>query len=98
MRREDRPQDSDLEDSPGAKDSVTVGGRHYTWTEFLLLYKEVLQKVRGLDEKQRVCFLLHYVEGDSYEQISRRTGYTLDQVRSYIQNAKRNLRKKDGGI
>jgi RNA polymerase sigma-70 factor (ECF subfamily) len=46
----------------------------------------------SLKEKQRVCIELMYLEGKSYQEISGITGYTLKEVKSYIQNGKRNLR------
>lgn len=46
----------------------------------------------ALKEKQKVCIEMMYLEGKSYQEISENTGYKLKQVKSYIQNGKRNLR------
>jgi RNA polymerase sigma-70 factor (ECF subfamily) len=46
----------------------------------------------ALKEKQKVCVELMYLEGKSYQDISEMTGYSLKEVKSYIQNGKRNLR------
>jgi RNA polymerase sigma-70 factor (ECF subfamily) len=35
---------------------------------------------------------LFYLEKKSYQEISEQTGYNFMQVKSYIQNGKRNLR------
>ena len=45
-----------------------------------------------LDEGQRRCLELFYLEGHSYAELARRTGYTLKEVKSYLQNGKRNLK------
>lgn len=53
------------------------------------LLKEAL---KGLNEEQYKCVTLFYLQKNSYQQISEITGYSLLQVKSYIQNGKRNLR------
>lgn len=45
-----------------------------------------------LNEEQRVCLKLFYFEKKSYQQITDILGYNLSQVKSYIQNGKRNLK------
>lgn len=45
-----------------------------------------------LKEKQRICIELFYLKEQSYEQISASTKFSLNEVKSYIQNGKRNLR------
>lgn len=45
-----------------------------------------------LNEEQRVCILKFYIEKKSYQTIAEETGYSLLQVKSYIQNGKRNLK------
>jgi RNA polymerase sigma factor (sigma-70 family) len=45
-----------------------------------------------LNEEQKSCVTLFYLEKKSYQEIADTTGYTPLQVKSYIQNGKRNLR------
>ena len=45
-----------------------------------------------LNEEQKQCVILFYLKKNSYRQISEKTGYSLMQVKSFIQNGKRNLR------
>ena len=45
-----------------------------------------------LNHEQRTCVELFYLRQLSYQQVAEQTGYTLLQVKSYIQNGKRNLR------
>lgn len=45
-----------------------------------------------LNPEQRQCVTLFYLEKKSYQEISEITDYSMLQVKSYIQNGKRNLR------
>lgn len=53
----------------------------------------VMEQALGqLNNEQKVCVTLFYLEKQSYQQIAGNTGYTVMQVKSHIQNGKRNLR------
>lgn len=58
-----------------------------------LTYHFLEEALSELNEEQRVCVTLFYLQKASYNQISERTGYSLLQVKSYIQNGKRNLKQ-----
>lgn len=45
-----------------------------------------------LNEEQQKCVDLFYLKENPYKEITAMTGYSLDQVKSYIQNGKRNLK------
>ena len=45
-----------------------------------------------LSEEQRTTIELFYLKKCSYEQVIAQTGYSFMQVKSYIQNGKRNLK------
>ncbi len=45
-----------------------------------------------LNEEQKLCITLFYLQRKTYQQIADVTGYNLLQVKSYIQNGKRNLK------
>ena len=45
-----------------------------------------------LNEEQKQCVTLFYLQKKSYQQITDITGYNLPQVKSFIQNGKRNLK------
>ena len=45
-----------------------------------------------LSKEQKQCIILFYLEKRSYQEIADTTGFTLMQVKSHIQNGKRNLR------
>lgn len=48
--------------------------------------------LRELNAEQRQCVILFYLERKSYQEISESTGFSMLQVKSYIQNGKRNLK------
>lgn len=45
-----------------------------------------------LNEEQKQCVTLFYLQKKSYNQITATTGFTTLQVKSFIQNGKRNLK------
>jgi len=45
-----------------------------------------------LNNEQRTCVERFYLHQQSYQQIAEGTGYSLSQVKSHIQNGKRNLK------
>ncbi|UCG27644.1 MAG: RNA polymerase sigma factor [Bacteroidales bacterium] len=49
--------------------------------------------ITRLSEAQSKCIELMYIREKSYKEIASLTGYNLKQVKSYIQNGKRNLKK-----
>jgi RNA polymerase sigma-70 factor (ECF subfamily) len=48
--------------------------------------------VQQLGDEQRTCIRLFFYEDKSYKEIAHQTGFTEKQVKSYLQNGKRNLR------
>ncbi|NOT52406.1 MAG: sigma-70 family RNA polymerase sigma factor [Chitinophagaceae bacterium] len=48
--------------------------------------------LKELNDEQRQCVTLFYLQKKSYQQVSDETGYSMLQVKSYIQNGKRNLK------
>lgn len=54
---------------------------------------EQLEKaLKFLNPFQKKCIELFYLKNRSYTQIVELTGYSLNEVKSYIQNGKRNLK------
>jgi DNA-directed RNA polymerase specialized sigma24 family protein len=50
------------------------------------------QAMEELGKEQKLCVILFYLEKRSYQEIVDNTGFTLMQVKSHIQNGKRNLK------
>ncbi len=53
---------------------------------------QMTEAIELLNEEQRQTIVLFYLKKLSYEQIIAQTGFTFMQVKSYIQNGKRNLK------
>lgn len=49
--------------------------------------------IAQLKKEQRQCVELFYLDKKSYQEITDSTSYELKKVKSYIQNAKRNLKQ-----
>ncbi len=71
-------------------------------TDDVFIRKEFLEKdhtfslieegLNELNNEQKLCVTLFYLQKKSYQQITESTGFNLQQVKSYIQNGKRNLK------
>lgn len=48
--------------------------------------------IKELKEEQKICIELFYLQERSYEEVAATTGYSMKEVKSYIQNGKRNLK------
>lgn len=48
--------------------------------------------INELKDEHKVCLTHFYLERKSYDEVARVTGYELNQVKSHIQNGKRNLK------
>ncbi|GAB4130841.1 MAG: sigma-70 family RNA polymerase sigma factor [Bacteroidia bacterium] len=61
-----------------------------------LLLEEQLEKlqlaVERLSQEQKKCIELFYFKQKSYKEVSDLTGYSINEVKSYLQNGKRNLK------
>ena len=58
--------------------------------EFVLHHLK--EGIGELKEEQRECIELFYLKECSYAEVASMTGYSLKEVKSHIQNGKRNLR------
>ena len=57
-----------------------------------VLLNKMMQAIKQLNPEQRECINLFYLQKKSYAEIAEITSFTLLQVKSHIQNGKRNLR------
>jgi RNA polymerase sigma factor (sigma-70 family) len=55
-------------------------------------YDLLEESLNELSEEQKQCVILFYLKKFSYSQIKEKTGFTMMQVKSFIQNGKRNLK------
>ena len=50
------------------------------------------EAIKNLNEEQRICIELFYLKKYCYQDVAEISGFSLLEVKSYIQNGKRNLR------
>jgi RNA polymerase sigma-70 factor (ECF subfamily) len=62
------------------------------WLENEKTYTLLEESIQELSEEQKQCVILFYLNKKSYTQITEHTGYNIAQVKSYLQNGKRNLK------
>ncbi len=60
--------------------------------EFNVHLPNLSKAMEQLNEEQKICIELFYIKEQSYKEITEQTGFDLNQVKSYIQNGKRNLK------
>ena len=48
--------------------------------------------MQGLNEEQKLCIELFFLQEKSYQEVTETTNFTMNNVKSYIQNGKRNLK------
>ena len=61
------------------------------------MVERLWQEIRSLPSEQRQCLELK-VEGFSYEETATRTGFTVNAVKSHLQNGRRMLWRKMEGV
>jgi RNA polymerase sigma-70 factor (ECF subfamily) len=54
--------------------------------------QQLEQAIEQLNGAQRTCIRLFHLEENSYQQVADQTSFTIEQVRSHLQNGRRNLR------
>lgn len=57
-------------------------------------YKMLHKAIGELTPGQQQCIMMFYLDGMPYIDIERQTGFTFKEVKSHIQNGKRNLKNK----
>lgn len=89
-----------LRDKPGRvvdiKEQMIITNEEDSNLQVHLLKDKQLELVTNclqeLNHEQKLCVTLFYLEKKTYQDIADKTGYSLMQVKSYIQNGKRNLK------
>lgn len=56
-----------------------------------LMLTNLESAIHDLSNDQKTCVTLFYLEKMSYRQISERTRMTMNEIKSHIQNGRRNL-------
>lgn len=65
-----------------------------TYTDSQVIYSEVYIEIRNLEEKYRVPFVLHYVEGFSLQEVAKLLKITEAAVKMRLLRARKILREQ----
>lgn len=92
MRRERKNQHVDIDENAYEAESVlhVSGGTEDDWTESD--FERLERCIDTLNAPQERCIRLFFIEQKCYKEIVELTGYDLNQVKSYLQNGRRNLK------
>lgn len=61
--------------------------------EYEYTLDQMKEALKELEEEQHICLRMFYFEQRSYQQIVEEKGYSFMQVKSYVQNGRRMLKK-----
>ena len=56
------------------------------------IFEKLNMAIKKLNGEQQICIEMLYLQNKSYRDVADITGFTMKQVKSHIQNGKRNLR------
>jgi RNA polymerase sigma factor (sigma-70 family) len=65
---------------------------HLNGVSAIEMDKNLFAAIETLKNEQQQCVKLYFFEKKSYEEIQEQTGFTYNEVKSHLQNGKRNLR------
>lgn len=82
-------KEEDFQWSAGELDFSVV---HQLYDEKEQKLKMLEEAIKMLHEDQRTCVELFYLQEKCYAEVATVTGFDMNQVKSYIQNGKRNLK------
>ncbi len=74
------------------KNAIEEGSNRAELIEKDVKLSTIEEGLKELNYEQQQCVTLFYLQNKSYVQIASETGYNLLQVKSFIQNGKRNLK------
>jgi len=57
-----------------------------------ITFQKLQVAINELNDEQKICVELFYLQNKSYNEIVESTGFDMKKVKSYIQNGKRNLK------
>lgn len=90
LRKAKRVSNVALDDNLSESELVMSREDEKKWSEQDFDKLEVCMTT--LNEEQERCIRMFYLEQQCYKEIADQTGYELAQVKSYIQNGRRNLK------
>ena len=79
-----------LYDEPTCMESSSDLRHEQEETEFRVIV--IKDAVKSLKEDQRICIELFFYKNKSYREIATETGFSVNEVKSHLQNGKRNIK------
>jgi RNA polymerase sigma factor (sigma-70 family) len=92
MKLRKRPGHLPIGDEDRMADASAADQEDQIYFQNEQLQESIHEALHELGKEQKQCITLFYLEKRSYHEIADRTGFTLMQVKSHIQNGKRNLK------
>ena len=77
----------------GALEELPIPENPHTRIEQIEMRQQILSVARQLKREQRRCFCLFYFQRKSYREIAQLTGYSVNEVRSHLQNGRRKFKQ-----
>ncbi len=90
IRKSQTQQNRNIEYAYEQKNSLIIDEHNEEEKE--IEYNKLEKALENLNPFQKKCIELFYYKNMSYTQIVNLTGYSVNEVKSYIQNGKRNLK------
>ena len=56
------------------------------------IFEKLNMAIKNLNDEQQVCIEMLYLQNKTYRDVAEVTGFTMKEVKSHIQNGKRNLK------
>lgn len=84
-------RNAELTDKLYIEDASTNKTDEEEWLKEVTLEK-ITESLLELNEEQRICMKFFYLQQKSYKDIMALTGFDFNQVKTHIQNGKRNLK------
>lgn len=81
------------EKNAAIKNMEFLAFEHHNKEEYELRLDQLEKAMSILDDNQKQCIDLFYLKEKSYKEVADITGCSMNQVKSYIQNGKRNLKQ-----
>lgn len=82
-------KEDELQWSTGSVDFSLLNNTYDEKEEKLKLLEEA---IKMLNNEQRICVELFFIQEKCYSEVAAITGFDMNQVKSYIQNGKRNIK------
>ena len=72
--------------------TINLGGDEGSVDEQEEQWQALQHCLKRLSDEQRSCIIRFFLKEMSYADIAKQTGWTLSNIKSFIQNGKRNLK------